>query len=89
MRIPDTAKLIDSAVGILPSGRWEGSTIKMCLWEAYSSKGYHSSYQRIIHRYVQYEIENGPCGCRSYSGKNFKNAAAQLAELRAAMLVTN
>lgn len=83
-RIPDTAKQIDSTSTILPSGRWKGKRITMCLYDGYASKGYRSNYQPIHHQWVKFEIVGGPKGCRSYSGKNLKLAAQQLAELRAA-----
>lgn len=84
-RIPDTAKLIDTASGILPSGRWKGQQITMQIYDGYASKGYSSGYERVHHRWVQYAIANGPQGCRSYSGRNLPLATQQLTELKQAI----
>lgn len=55
-RIPDTAKLIDTAIAILPSGRWQGRQITVQLYDGYASKGRKSGYDRIHHQWVKYKI---------------------------------
>lgn len=84
-RIPGTAKMIDVAVGILPSGKWKGKLVRMELWDGYASKGGKSGYERIHHQWINYTIQDGISGCRSYSGRNLELAAQQLVELRKAM----
>lgn len=84
-RIPDTARLVDQETGILPTGRWKGKKVTMELYDGYASKGCKSGYERVHHQWIKYSIQDAVNGCRSYSGKNLKLAAQQLAELRQAI----
>lgn len=64
----------------LPSGRWEGQSGTVRLWEDYGSQGYKSGYEQVPLAWLEIETSGGMRQCWRYSGKRTAEAAKHYAK---------